>query len=116
MYFYRKNHKCKKVITCEDLSKIKNKRPDFSDKTKFKDWQSDVNTDHVFYSLCEGDSPSERITEAHNPIRVVHGLAVDYDAPVDWNIVDEVINTASNKYSAPTYISKTLSNYIRTIY
>ena len=116
MYFYRKNHKCKKVITCEDLSKIKNKRPDFSDKTKFKDWQSDVNTDHVFYSLCEGDSPSERITEAHNPIRVVHGLAVDYDAPVDWNIVDEVINTASKKYSAPTYISKTFSNYIRTIY
>ena len=67
-----------------------------------------------FYTLNEGDSPTERISK-HNPLRKVWGLVIDYDAPIEWDIVKETINSNCKGFP-PTYISRTFSGYARTVY
>jgi hypothetical protein len=114
MYFYLKNLKSSKIITCDNISEIESKKPSFDNKPEFKDWQGKPSTEHVFYSLNAGDSPKERISK-HNPLREVYGIVIDYDAPIEWDVVEETINS-SCKGNPPTYITRTFSGYIRTVY
>ena len=111
---YLKNLRDHKAHKLSDPSKIKPNKPEFDSKAKFREWCKKSDTDHVFYTLAEGDSPGERITE-DNPVNSLTGFAIDYDAPVDWDIVDKQIE-ANHKGSMPTWRTRTNSGYIRTVY
>tara|TARA_R100001440_G_scaffold868_1_gene2883 strand:- start:3750 stop:5918 length:2169 start_codon:yes stop_codon:yes gene_type:complete len=113
-YRYLKNLREKKVNKFTDPLSIQKKKPKFSDKAKFREWCANENTDHVFYSTVEGDNPSLRI-QADNPPNTISGIVADYDAPVDWDIVERIINTQC-KGLMPTWISRTQSGYMRLVW
>ena len=114
-YRYIKNHRSKEIHKANSLFDIKTKRPKFASKSKFKEWCQDPSTDHVFYTMCEGDNPSLRIHNQDNPIHGMHGLVADYDAPVDWDVIDKLIY-AQFKEFLPTYRTRTYSNYMRLLW
>ncbi len=111
---YLKNLRDHKAHKLDDPSKIEPSKPEFDSKAKFREWCKKSDTDHVFYSLAEGDSPGERISE-DNPVNAMTGFAIDYDAPLDWDIVDKQIE-ANHKGAMPTWRTRTNSGYIRTVY
>lgn len=114
-YRYIKNLKSKKALGSDDLTQINiSEKPKFKTKADFRDWCSASDTDHVFYSMCTGDSPGTRISN-DNPVNRVGGLVADYDAPVDWDMVINLIKAQCKEF-VPTYISKTQSGYIRLIW
>tara|TARA_R100001198_G_scaffold97002_1_gene90772 strand:- start:5005 stop:7164 length:2160 start_codon:yes stop_codon:yes gene_type:complete len=113
-YRYLKNLKDKKANKFTDPLSIQKKKPKFSDKAKFRAWCADEKTDHVFYSTVEGDNPSLRI-QSDNPPNAISGIVADYDAPVDWDIVERIIQTQC-KGLLPTWISKTQSGYMRLVW
>jgi hypothetical protein len=87
--------------------------PQFENKAEFRDWCAEFNTKHAFISYCEGDSPRKRVS-SKNPVNKVSGFIADFDAPVDWVSVKDIINAALPV--APTWIAKTFSGYIRMIW
>ena len=97
-----------------DLSKLNKKKPSFSSKAEFREWCADSDTDHVFYSTVEGDNPSMRVS-ADNPPNSISGIVADYDAPIDWSIVEKLITTQC-KGQLPTWYNKTESGYIRLVW
>ena len=114
-YRYLQNLKSKKAKPSDDIfSVVGSNKPNFKSKAEFREWCSDSNTTHVFYSMCEGDNPNVRIS-SDNPVNKVSGIVADYDAPVDWDIVDKLIK-AQCKELAPTWRSKTQSGYIRLVW
>ena len=114
-YRYLQNLKSKKAKPSDDIfSVVGSNKPNFKSKAEFREWCSDTNTTHVFYSMCEGDNPNVRIS-SDNPVNKVSGIVADYDAPVDWDIVDKLIK-AQCKELAPTWRSKTQSGYIRLVW
>jgi hypothetical protein len=113
-YRYLKNLKDKKAHKFTDPLSVQKKKPTFSDKAKFRAWCADEKTDHVFYSTVEGDNPSLRI-QSDNPPNAISGIVADYDAPVDWDIVERIIQTQC-KGLLPTWISKTQSGYMRLVW
>lgn len=114
IYRYIKNHRDKKTLKAQDLSQIKSSKPKFSSKQKYKEWCADPATDHVFYATAEGSTPGVRISN-DNPVTSVWGFAADYDAPLDWDIVDQIIQT-NCKGHLPTWRSETESGYIRLVW
>jgi len=113
-YRYRKNLRDPKTIKCADLSKLNKKKPTFSTKGKFREWCADPNTDHCFYSTTIGDNPSLRIT-TDNPVNAICGIVADYDAAVDFTIIDKLLATQC-KGAMPTWRSKTQSGYLRLVW
>ena len=61
-YRFLKNHKETKVFKADSLFNKATNKPKFASKAKFREWCADTATDHVFYSLCEGDNPNIRIS------------------------------------------------------
>ena len=113
-YRYRKNLRDPKTVKCADLSKLNKKKPTFSTKGKFREWCADPNTDHCFYSTVIGDNPSQRVT-TDNPVNAIWGIVADYDAPVDFAIIDKLLATQC-KGTMPTWRSKTESGYLRLVW
>ena len=113
-YRYLKNLRDQKAHKTTDLSKLKKTKPKFKSKSEFRDWCADSSTDHCFYSMVEGDSPSARVT-GDNPPNAIWGVAVDYDASVDWDIIDKLLK-AQCKAHMPMWRSKTNSGYIRLVF
>ena len=113
-YRYIKNLKEKKVSLFTDPLTLTKTKPTFASKAAFRDWCSDTTTDHVFYSTVEGDNPSLRISN-DNPPHAIWGIVGDYDAAVDWDIVDKLI-TAQCRGHMPTWRSETESGYIRLVW
>ena len=114
-YRYLQNLKSKKAKPSDDIfSVVGSNKPNFKSKAEFREWCSATNKTHVFYSMCEGDNPNVRIS-SDNPVNKVSGIVADYDAPVDWDIVDKLIK-AQCKELAPTWRSKTQSGYIRLVW
>jgi hypothetical protein len=113
-YRFIKNHKETKANKLDSLFSIKSAKPKFASKAKFREWCGEPTTDHIFYSLCEGDNPNVRISN-NNPVNAVHGVVADYDAPVDWDVVDKLIQVQCKEY-LPTWRTKTQSGYIRLIW
>jgi hypothetical protein len=114
-YRYIENHKSKEAKgTDEIFSIVGADKPKFKTKAEFREWCGDSKTTHVFYSMCEGDNPNVRIS-SENPVNKVMGIVADYDAPVDWDIVDKLIK-AQCKDLCPTWRSKTQSGYIRLVW
>ena len=113
-YHYLKNLKEKKVHKSDNIAGLGKQKPKFSSKAEFREWCADSATDHVFYSMVEGDNPSLRIT-SDNPPNAIHGVAADYDAPVDWDVVDKII-AVQCKGLLPTWRSRTESGYLRLVW
>jgi hypothetical protein len=113
-YRFLKNHKETKVFKADSLFNKSTNKPKFASKAKFREWCADTATDHVFYSLCEGDNPNIRISN-ENPVNMIHGVVADYDAPLDWDVVDKLIQAQCKEYQ-PTWRTKTNSGYIRLIW
>ena len=89
--------------------------PTFPNKPAYRAWCADNNTDHVFYTLAEGDNPSARIGE-DNPTNKLHGFIADYDAPVDWDRVDQLLRDRGDGAPLPTWRTRTQSGYARLIW
>ena len=113
-YRYIKNLRDNKTQKTNDLSLIKKVKPQFSNKADYRAWCANKTTDHVFYSMVEGDAPSERVA-GDNPPNCIYGVVADYDAPVQWAAVDSDIKTVCTKYP-PTWRSRTQSGYIRLVW
>jgi hypothetical protein len=113
-YKYIKNLKDKHCRTTSDISKIKvGEKPTFKSKAFYREWCAKSDTDHCFYSLFEGLSPRARI-EGENKIAKIYGIVLDFDAPPDWNNIDDII-AANCPKAMPTWRSRTQSGYIRLI-
>jgi hypothetical protein len=89
--------------------------PTFPNKPAYRAWCADASTDHVFYTLAEGDNPSARIAE-ENPVNKIHGFIADYDAPVEWDRVDQLVKDRGNGAPLPTWRTRTQSGYARLIW
>jgi hypothetical protein len=113
-YRYIKNLRDSSAHKSSGLSKSTKVVPAFKSKASYRAWCAEAKTDHIFYSTAEGRAPSKRIS-SENPINRVHGIVADYDAPVDWNLVDLKIGTVC-KDNPPTWRSKTYSGYIRLVW
>ena len=113
-YRYVKNLKETKISKADDLSILSKEIPEFESKGKFRSWCQQEDTDYVFYTLCEGDNSNVRISK-QNPVCAIHGFAVDYDAPCNWELVETLIQSQC-KDLAPTWCSKTQSGYIRLVW
>ena len=110
-----KNLRDSKTSKIEDLSQVKSKKPAFKKKALYRDWCSNINTKHVFYSCAEGRTPSKRIT-SDNPVHIVYGIVADYDAPVKWDTFRANLGTACNSSPLPTWSSRTQSDYLRLVW
>ena len=110
-----KNLRDSKTSKVEDLSQVKSKKPAFKNKALYRDWCSNINTKHVFYSCVEGRTPSKRVT-SDNPVHIVHGIVADYDAPVKWDTFQANLGTACNSSPLPTWSSRTQSDYLRLVW
>lgn len=113
-YKYIKNLKDKRCKSTNDPSQIKlSDKPKFSTKANYREWCAKKDTDHCFYSLFEGLTPTSRI-EGENKIAKIYGLVLDFDAPPDWNNIDDIIKAKCEK-ALPTWRSRTQSGYIRLV-
>jgi len=113
-YKYIKNLKDKSCRTTDNPSKIAvSKKPSFPTKAAYREWCAKSDTNHCFYSLFEGLTPTSRI-EGENKIAKIYGLALDFDAPPDWNNIDDIIKSKCAK-ALPTWRSRTHSGYVRLV-
>ena len=113
-YRYLKNLRTLTATKCQDISKLRKTKPVHKNKAEYREWCSEANTDHIFYSTVEGDAPAKRISN-DNPPAAIYGVVADYDAPVDWDTVDDMI-ALKCKDNPPTWRSKTHSGYIRLVW
>lgn len=114
-YFCLKNLRAKSISIEIDPSKIPTKPiPKFKDKPSYRQWCADKNTDYCFFSGLEGSTPSKRI-DGENKVIKIHSIVCDYDAPVDWANVDDIILAKCSK-CLPTWRARTFSGYIRLVF
>ena len=110
---YIKNLRDREAHKVESPEALIKPKPKFANKAEFRDWCSSSNTNHAFVSMCEGNAPGERVSNA-NQVNKSYGFIADYDAPVDWDVVEIQINDATDY--APKWICKTYSGYLRAIW
>ena len=113
-YRYIENLRHNIAHSSTDVSKLKSKTPKFASKQKYRQWCADAKTKHVFYTSCEGRTPSKRISN-DNPVNMLNGLVADYDASVDWKNIDDDISARFGQ-NPPTWRSKTNSGYMRLVW
>ena len=114
-YKYIKNLRDKKCLSTNDPSKLKvATKPNFPSKAHYREWCAKADTDHCFYSLFEGVTPTSRI-EGENKIGKLYGLVLDFDAPPDWQTIDSVIAVKCPK-ALPTWRTRTQSGYVRLVF
>jgi hypothetical protein len=110
---YIKNLRDREAHKVENPKTLIKSKPKFANKAEFRDWCSDANTNHAFVSMCEGDAPGERVTNA-NPVNKTYGFIADFDAPVDWDLIEIQINDATEY--PPKWVCKTHSGYARALW
>ncbi len=75
---------CKRNLVSQDLLPLtkpwENQQPipTFATKEAYRAWCSSPDTDHVFFSVCEGENPAMVPGGANKPLRI-HGFVGDYD-------------------------------------
>lgn len=87
-------------------------RPQLTGKAAYRKWCESPDTDHVFFSLVEGETPGARVTAVNEPYWI-HGLVGEYDAKpgASWKAT-----LADNAEILPTWISETFSGNVRMIW
>lgn len=82
------------------------------DKKERQNWYRTVSTKWNFYTLVEAANPNQRASK-DNPPKLLHGIAVDYDAPIPEARVIEAIASFRIK---PTWIERSLGGNIRLVW
>lgn len=89
-------------------------------KDDFTKWSAHPKTDHVFFSMTEGLTPSMRVG-ATNPPRRVYGIVGDYDSDrliqsTDAEVIELIKDVVAKKGVHPNHMSRTFSNKIRLVW
>lgn len=82
------------------------------DKIERQNWYRTVSVKWNFYTPIEATNPNQRPSK-DNPPRFLHGLAVDYDAPIPETRVQEVISAMQIK---PVYTERSLGGNVRLVW
>lgn len=114
-YRYLQNHRAVATTPANDLSTLNLPKPTFQTKAEFRAWCADASTNHCFYSMAEGDNPNQRISE-DNPVNKIYGFVADFDAPVDWNDIDNILKVRCQGGHMPTWRTRTQSGYARLVW
>lgn len=114
-YRYLKNHRATATTAVDDPSTLSFPKPVFGSKAEYRSWCAESTTNHCFYSMAEGDNPNARISE-DNPVNKLHGFVADFDAPVDWAKVDDILKVRCDGGHMPTWRTRTQSGYIRLVW
>lgn len=114
-YRYLRNLRDSKAQKTSELDNLKLKKPTFKNKADYREWCSNNNTDHVFYSCVEGRAPSKRVSN-DNPVHKIHGVVADYDSPLDWKSFRNKLANACVGIPLPTWASRTQSGYLRLVW
>ena len=114
-YRYLRNLRDSKAQKTSELDNLKLKKPAFKNKADYREWCSNNNTDHVFYSCVEGRAPSKRVSN-DNPAHKIHGVVADYDSPLDWKSFRNKLANACVGIPLPTWASRTQSGYLRLVW
>ena len=114
-YRYLRNLRDSKAQKTSELDNLKLKKPTFKNKADYREWCSNNNTDHVFYSCVEGRAPSKRVSN-DNPVHKIHGVVADYDSPLDWKSFRNKLANACVGIPFPTWASRTQSGYLRLVW
>ena len=114
-YRYLRNLRDSKAQKASGLDNLNLTKPTFKNKADYREWCSNSNTDHVFYSCVEGRAPSKRVSN-DNPVHKIHGVVADYDAPVDWEAFQNKLSNACASIPTPTWASRTQSGYLRLVW
>lgn len=80
------------------------------EKSAWRQWCADPNTEHCFFSCCEGVAPGSRIND-DNPVYSVSGLVADFDAFLDMNQLDKFKKKVSE--FGPNWVCQTFSENAR---
>ena len=114
-YRYLRNLRDSKAQKVSNLDNQKIAKPNFKSKADYREWCSNSNTDHVFYSCVEGRAPSKRVSN-DNPVYKIHGVVADYDSPVNWKTFQNNLANACASVPPPTWASRTQSDYLRLVW
>mgnify|MGYP001100252755 FL=1 len=114
-YRYLRNLRDSKAQKTSELDNLNLKKPSFKNKADYREWCSNNNTDHVFYSCVEGRAPSKRVSN-DNPVHKIHGVVADYDSPLDWKSFRNKLANACVGIPLPTWASRTQSGYLRLVW
>jgi hypothetical protein len=114
-YRYLRNLRDSKTQKVSRLDNQKITKPNFKSKADYREWCSNSDTDHVFYSCVEGRAPSKRVSN-DNPVHKIHGVVADYDAPVNWKTFQNNLANACASVPTPTWASRTQSDYLRLVW
>ena len=114
-YRYLRNLRDSKAQKISKLDNLKLTKPSFKNKADYREWCSNSNTDHVFYSCVEGRAPSKRVSN-DNPAHKIHGAVADYDSPIDWKSFRNKLANACVGIPFPTWASRTQSGYLRLVW
>jgi hypothetical protein len=113
-YRYIKNLRDTKAVKATRLDNIAKTKPTFASKADYRAWCANAATDHVFFNMVEGSTPSKRISNDNLPNKI-YGVVADYDAPVNWGSIDTDISAKCSS-NMPTWRTKTNSGYLRLIW
>lgn len=83
-----------------------------SDKQARQAWYQNGTTRHCFYTCIEPTNPNQRVSKSNSP-RLLHGLAVEYDAPISDSRVLEALSGFKIK---PQWYERSLGGNIRLIW
>jgi len=114
-YRYLRNLRDSKAQKTSKLDNLNPTKPPFKNKADYREWCSNSNTDHIFYSCVEGRAPSKRVSN-DNPAHKIHGVVADYDSPLDWKSFRNKLANACVGIPLPTWASRTQSGYLRLVW
>lgn len=85
------------------------------DKDSYRKWCSDPSTKHCFFTLAEGLTPGNRVSDS-NECYKLHGIVLDYDCPVNDSEFEAGLERAYRLEHPPALASKTFSGGVRLIW
>jgi len=84
-------------------------------KKEFKAWSTAPTTEHMFFSLVEGESSGLRVDAKDNVAYKIHGVVADYDSAVNTETLAFALKTAPTEFP-PNYMSRTFSGNARAVW
>lgn len=119
-YYFLRNLQSKDAHSVQCRSDLEQYVAEVShtEKEKFREWCNSQHTNHVFFSMIEGQVDVQRVVTDDskpdfNPPHRIHGIVGDYDYPWDDAKIDEFVK---NSKHPPTMISKSFSGNVHAVW
>jgi hypothetical protein len=115
--FYIHNHSSSSAYKGLPWEKLTKTPPESAllDKVQFAKWSAAPTTEHMFFSVVEGESDTLRVDAKDNIPYKIHGAVADYDAEVSPETLKHALDTAPTEF-LPNYISMTFSGNARAVW